>query len=359
MFTFTSTSALLTVLLHRYSNILPYDRTRVTLSRRDGRQAESTYINASWVSEPVSSSHNAPPRRWIAAQAPLDHTIHDFLSMFLEPPVTIQSEGTDTTMHSALAPRIMIMLTACTESGREKSARYWPTRVGETASFAYHTPVPVTSRRHEPSMQSGTLQSIDLTFVASSVSSETDAKRKRGWRTNRLRLRSSDRSAEIDHVEFLGWQDHGIPDAPEDLLSLLRHISQLRSAHDPSTPIVVHCSAGVGRTGSLIAVSSLISLHEAMRDSSLSTVLDRLRDKSAESPLGPLSSPTPGSKSDMSSLAKKLTGSDGHAPAENDALDAVAVVIDCLREQRTMMVQTDGQVQYVYDCIAAWHKEQR
>ena len=156
------------------------------------------------------------------------------------------------------------MLTACTEGGRAKSYRYWPERVGEKLIFSHRVTSEPVRPHHTGDWVDGYLPPITVEYVSSEASSEADAASGKGWRTNILRLSQEGRkSVEIRQIEYLGWQDHGVPSSPVEVLDLVRYVESI--VHDPQEPIVIHCSAGVGRTGTFIAISALLPLLQRLR----------------------------------------------------------------------------------------------
>ncbi|KAK9896664.1 phosphatases II [Cystobasidium minutum MCA 4210] len=359
----------LNAMRNRYSDIVPYDATRVLLG---GQSPENSYINASYIREPSKASTAKSARTWIASQAPTRETVHDFLSLFLKVPEAPSSPSLLPT-----PPRVILMLTACRESGREKSARYWPSSVGETIKVQHRTPVvvsPAASRyvRPEVEWRDGPDPPIQVTFVSSKPSSNADEKRDIGWRTNELLLLSGDRKTTIYQIEYLGWQDHGVPDSPEEVLDLLKHVNALldkTSAQDSPGSLVTHCSAGVGRTGSFIAIAWLASILEDLIPHD-QTRLEVLREQAQQSPLGPLPAiPIPSSAGNVGEKARGLLPSflhkNDHQIKNNGTTDAtskstledfdfVMATIDNLRDQRTTMVQTSSQVAFVYEVAKTW-----
>jgi protein-tyrosine phosphatase len=138
------------------------------------------------------------------------------------------------------------------------------------------------------------------------------------YKRNELHVRYADAEPiAIDHLECLSWHDHGVPEDPDDLLALLDAIGD--GANEP--PTLVHCSAGVGRTGTLIATSALLGALPALRRAA--RVSDPLLLRPPE-----ISQP-------------------GLPPLRGiDLRDPVALVVDHLRAQRCMMVQTKARLGY-------------
>lgn len=196
-----------------------------------------------------------------------------------------------------------------------------------------------------------------------------DSSDHRGWRTNALEISTEDggssggsksRRKTIHHVEYFGWRDHGVPQSAAEVFSLLKHLDSLRKGREDE-PVLVHCSAGVGRTGSLITLATLIDMLSAQNTiQSGQNIWEPLQDAVQQSPLGPLPPPPASSSVEPTShprllpsfLRRSPSPSAGH-PVE-ERFDPIMSIIDHLREQRTTMVQTDGQVEWLYKAAREW-----
>ncbi|KFZ55492.1 Receptor-type tyrosine-protein phosphatase eta, partial [Antrostomus carolinensis] len=188
---------------NRYNNVLPYDISRVKLS--DQNSATDDYINASYM--PGYNSKKA----FIAAQGPLPNTIEDFWRMIWEK--NIYS---------------IVMLTKCVEQARTKCEQYWPDK------------------------QSKSYGDIIVTMVSEIVLPE--------WTIRDFTVEKSNtpESHAVRQFHFTSWPDHGVPETT-DLLINFRHLVHEYSSQNPiDSPTLVHCSAGVGRTGTFIAIDRLI-----------------------------------------------------------------------------------------------------
>ncbi|KAM9266906.1 receptor-type tyrosine-protein phosphatase eta [Cariama cristata] len=188
---------------NRYNNVLPYDISRVKLS--DQSCATDDYINANYM--PGYNSKKA----FIAAQGPLPNTIDDFWRMIWEK--NIYS---------------VVMLTKCVEQARTKCEQYWPEK------------------------QSKSYGDIIVTMVSEIVLPE--------WTIRDFTVEKSNtpESHTVRQFHFTSWPDHGVPETT-DLLINFRHLVHEYSSQNPiDSPTLVHCSAGVGRTGTFIAIDRLI-----------------------------------------------------------------------------------------------------
>ncbi|XP_035981236.1 LOW QUALITY PROTEIN: receptor-type tyrosine-protein phosphatase beta [Fundulus heteroclitus] len=230
---------------NRYNNILPYDSTRVKLSYVDDDPC-SDYINASYI------PGNNFRREYIATQGPLPGTKDDFWKMVWEQNV-----------HN------VVMVTQCVEKGRVKCDHYWP-------------------------FDQDPLYYGDLIvqMLSESVLPE--------WTIREFRICSEQQLSFVRLVRqfhYTVWPDHGVPESTQSLIQFVRTVRDYVNRTPGSGPTVVHCSAGVGRTGTFI-------------------VLDRV----------------------LQQLDTR------------DTADIYGVVFD-LRLHRSHMVQTEGQYLYLHQCI--------
>ncbi|XP_051854662.1 receptor-type tyrosine-protein phosphatase C isoform X3 [Antechinus flavipes] len=195
---------------NRYIDILPYDHNRVELSEITG-DAGSDYINASYV------DGFKEPRKYIAAQGPREETVDDFWRMIWEQKVTV-----------------IVMVTRCEEGNRNKCAEYWPTMEKDTQIYG---DVIVKINEHK-TCPDYIVRKLNIT---------------------NKREKTSGR--DVTHIQFTSWPDHGVPDDPHLLLKLRRRVNAFSNFF--SGPIVVHCSAGVGRTGTYIGIDAMLEGLEA------------------------------------------------------------------------------------------------
>uniref|UniRef100_A0A674HHS7 Receptor-type tyrosine-protein phosphatase C n=1 Tax=Taeniopygia guttata TaxID=59729 RepID=A0A674HHS7_TAEGU len=190
---------------NRYIDILPYDHNRVELSEMPGDPG-SDYINASYI------DGFKEPRKYIAAQGPKDETTDDFWRMIWEQKATI-----------------IVMVTRCEEGKRNKCAQYWPSMENGTATYG-DIIVKINESKTCPDY---VIQKLHIT-------------------NGRERTAGRD----VTHIQFTSWPDHGVPEDPHLLLKLRRRVNALSNFF--SGPIVVHCSAGVGRTGTYIGIDAML-----------------------------------------------------------------------------------------------------
>ncbi|XP_078074286.1 receptor-type tyrosine-protein phosphatase C isoform X6 [Mustelus asterias] len=194
---------------NRYVDILPYDYNRVQLSSVPGEQG-SDYINASFIDGFNES------RKYIAAQGPKEETSNDFWKMVWEQKATI-----------------IVMVTRCEEGKRPKCVQYWPNLDDESKTFGDLT-VRISEEKWCPDYV------IRKLFISHKEKTP---------------------EREVTHIQFIRWPDHGVPEDPHLLLKLRQRVNAFRNLF--SGPIVVHCSAGVGRTGSYIGIDAMMQGLEA------------------------------------------------------------------------------------------------
>ncbi|CAI5659103.1 unnamed protein product [Oreochromis niloticus] len=209
---------------NRFSNVLPYDWCRVKLTTSDP-DGISDYINANYM--PGYSSN----REYIATQGPLPSTVNDFWRMIWEQRV-----------------KRIIMVTNCIEGGRTKCEQYWP---ADSKPCLYG----------------------ELLVTMRSEQQETN------WTLREFNLKDRKTSEErtIKHFHFTAWPDHGVPECTEVLIQFRGLVRQHIEREGGKAPTVVHCSAGVGRTGTIISLDVLLQQLEKEQAVGINAFVHKMR----------------------------------------------------------------------------------
>ncbi|XP_065344384.1 tyrosine-protein phosphatase 4-like [Cloeon dipterum] len=186
---------------NRYGNLAAYDSSRVKLELLPGDE-NSDYINANYI------DGFERPKAYIATQGPRVNTLDDFWRMVWQEKVPL-----------------IVMVTNLLEGGKNKCEKFWPDNNQE-----------VTHGRI-------TVRTVDKEVNADYVSRVLYVSCNN---TNRL----------VQHLHYTVWPDHGVPLYPQSMAVFVEKIAEKNYAH----PILVHCSAGVGRTGTMILIDACLRM---------------------------------------------------------------------------------------------------
>ncbi|KAF9923925.1 hypothetical protein FBU30_006041 [Linnemannia zychae] len=290
-------------LKNRYNNVWPFDHTRVKIKQLE-HNSDDDYINASLLTPPFGR------QSYIATQAPLPSTFLDFWKVIWE-----QNS------------RVIVMLTKEVEMGRIKCHTYWPTI-------------------QEPVLDLGNIQ---VTFMSECYPYSESA----SILVRQVRLRHMGLPQEpertITQLQFTGWPDFGVPETPLEVLQLFE-LTELYNSIGPiatvstepllAGPIVVHCSAGCGRTGAFCVIDSILSELKYHPESILGSRLSgdyQIRRQQSHFEKAPEVITIRENKSDEISIE-----------------DVVFATVIKFREQRLSMVQCLRQYVFCYEAIL-WH----
>ncbi|PFH55771.1 hypothetical protein XA68_17648 [Ophiocordyceps unilateralis] len=364
---------------NRYKDILPFEHARVRLQNRPADSCD--YVNASYLE--ASRSH----KRYIASQGPLPATFEDFWTVIWEQDV-----------------RVIVMLTAESEGGQLKCHPYWKGR-----EFGAMRLRPLSEKRASLDMD----KHRDGTCAACSAA---EFGRKRANTTTTLEASATPGCAncqgqgqgqgeapyvvirkfalahaahpfapmrEITHLHFPAWPDFGTPAKPSHLLALVELANLMHRAARPvetaslmsddympaswydepenetqPRPMLVHCSAGCGRTGTFCAVDTVIDMLKRQRQAKLAASRDACAMDQDDEAVSPRSSNQAGS------IGPFVPGG-GHAPVQevagldgswlrDETEDLIQSTVQDFREQRLSTVQSLRQYVLCYETILEW-----
>uniref|UniRef100_A0A452URC1 Tyrosine-protein phosphatase non-receptor type n=1 Tax=Ursus maritimus TaxID=29073 RepID=A0A452URC1_URSMA len=207
---------------NRYKDVLPYDTTRVLL------QGNEDYINASYVNVNGINLVN----KYIAAQGPLPHTCAQFWQVVWDQKLSL-----------------IVMLTTLTERGRTKCHQYWPDPPDVMEHGHFHI----------------RCQSEDCTLA---------------YVFREMLVTNTETGEEhtVTHLQYVAWPDHGVPDDSSDFLEF---VNSVRSLRVDGEPVLVHCSAGIGRTGVLVTMETAMCLTERNLPVYPLDIVRKMRDQRA------------------------------------------------------------------------------
>lgn len=207
---------------NRYTNILPYDHSRVILRSNSQIVQTGDYINASWIS--------GYGLRYIAAQGPTEATISDFWHCIWQENI-----------------RLLIMVTGLVEVGRRKCHQYWPNDIRGIEKFG----------------------NFSVELMSEQVLAHY------ALREIKIRLGSYEPRI-VRQMQFQSWPDHGVPTRPTGLLHFVRRSAQL---NPDNYPVLVHCSAGSGRSGCFIVLDWMLRMADSEGLLDIFNTVKELRNK--------------------------------------------------------------------------------
>lgn len=211
---------------NRYSDILPYDHSRVTLNRK-ANATSSDYINASFITD-----HDPRNPVYIVTQGPLHNTVADFWQMVWE-------QGSV----------VIVNLTKLTEGGKTVCQRYWP----EEGSERYHS--------YEVHLVSEHIWCDDYLV-----------------RSFYLKNMTTGETRTVTQFNYVTWPDLGIPAAAKTLLDFRRKVN--KSFRGRACPIIVHCSDGAGRTGTYCLIDLVLNrMNKGAKEIDMAASLEHIRDQ--------------------------------------------------------------------------------
>ncbi|XP_011404665.2 PREDICTED: receptor-type tyrosine-protein phosphatase delta-like isoform X2 [Amphimedon queenslandica] len=217
---------------NRLHNALPYDHNRVKLTKIPG-EIGSDYINASFIDGYKAKNC------YIAAQAPKDNTLNDFWKMICEQQVSV------------------IVMLANTEEKEQfvMSAQYWPYKRGEELAFGSASVTLQLTNHQEDYIH----RQLRVTYTPRDTPPETRV---------------------VHHFSFTSWPRSGAPSNGSGMIDLIDQV-QKRQQQTGNKPILVHCSAGIGRTGAFCALSIAIERVKVEHIVNIYNIVKHLRTQRA------------------------------------------------------------------------------
>ncbi|VDI22601.1 receptor-type tyrosine-protein phosphatase T [Mytilus galloprovincialis] len=206
---------------NKYKNVFPYDETRVILDLQPGK-AGSDYINASFI------NGYGKVKKYIAAQGPLESTINDFWRMIWQ-----YDCGK------------IVMLTNVFELGKPKCKQYWPDPETKTKKYG----------------------STEIVLIDEDVYSD--------FTIRTLKIVKENHSKTVKQFHFTAWPDKDVPKYASSIVHFRHKV--LSSKVSPNGPIIIHCSAGIGRTGTFIALDYIVNETKDLKYIDVFTCVETLR----------------------------------------------------------------------------------
>jgi protein-tyrosine phosphatase len=266
---------------NRYLNVQAWANSRIRLKVPHG---ECDFINASPIL--LEDSRTGAKTRYIATQGPKDgfHLAHFWHMVF----------------HESDEVSVIVMLTQAFEAGKEKCAQYFPLHLEDPVMKLSMDPSDPASSDEDSNEE----EEVDTHGSGSVTLLESYFDESCRSEVRKLELQFGSESKIVWHFLFAGWADFSKPEG-EDREALLQLFHQTAAKTSPENPRIVHCSAGVGRTGTFIALDHLLR----------------------ELDSGELLSP------------------------DNFNEDPVFDIVNQLREQRMMMVYNEMQLHFIYEVL--------
>eukprot|EP01097_Dermamoeba_algensis_P011403 TRINITY_DN882_c0_g2_i1.p1 TRINITY_DN882_c0_g2~~TRINITY_DN882_c0_g2_i1.p1 ORF type:complete len:419 (-),score=57.77 TRINITY_DN882_c0_g2_i1:237-1493(-) len=314
---------------NRYANVLPLEESRVKLPLLEGI-ANSDYVNANYIDGLIPSSSHA----YISTQGPLETTLADFWRL-------VWFENV----------HVILMLTKLVENDRAKCFRYFPQQKTKDLLEVDGFKIQLVSKEK--------IENSHL-VVRSLVLTET----------------KSQETRKVTHLQYIEWPDHGLPSSTKTFRELMNLADE---ANQKGGPFVVHCSAGIGRTGTFCTVHSVIK--KLLFDVEQFTKAPPEKDSTSRarklsgpviqpgfptqsnetqklkvfasslarpvSPVSPPMSPKPFLTSSTPANHSSTISPSVEAAAAEPCIDILSTVLH-MRKQRVGMVQTREQYEFCY-----------
>ncbi|ODH20562.1 hypothetical protein ACO22_05860 [Paracoccidioides brasiliensis] len=333
---------------NRYNNIYPYDHSRVRLQGVPNGMCD--YFNASFVQSSRSQ------KRYIATQAPIPGTFNDFWRVVWEQDI-----------------RVIVMLTAESEGPQVKCHPYWkagdygPLQV--KACTEKRIPLTISPQSKQQHQRSPSAQLTTNNINTTNSDSVTPFVTIRHLTLAHTSFPFQP-IREITQLQYAHWPDFGTPAEPAHLVRLIEEVNRVAEttngdvgnemmtlAPEPEKQrrILVHCSAGCGRTGTFCTVDSVVDMLKRQRMAALAS-------KTSSTSASVMTSPTAmETSSAMSTNMVEGEIEDGEERGGGnddwlcrDDIDLIAATVEDFRLQRLSMVQSLKQFVLCYESVLAW-----
>uniref|UniRef100_A0A914MIY3 protein-tyrosine-phosphatase n=1 Tax=Meloidogyne incognita TaxID=6306 RepID=A0A914MIY3_MELIC len=343
---------------NRYRNVLPYDQNRIKL--QSASSEHEAYINASPLELPFAK------RNYILTQGPLPNTTGDFWQMIYEQNVSI-----------------CIMLSKVMEKSFVKCHSYFPHKDSPKSKFdrfeclLEHEEIrpnyiirrlclkPLDSFKQNKKTATNNFVTPSNSPTKSVGSDESGGGVEGGENigTTNLLDNSEDKSRIIHHFQFTTWPDFGVPEDTDQFLEFLEEVRRTRemllttstqnqkeiisleaegSSQSNNPPIVCHCSAGIGRTGTFVIVDSVLSMIEMNRINK-QNLLNLENNNGATN----------------NSQILTLNKEEGAKHQQKQNLNSLESLVVFIRKHRMGLIQTPQQLRFCWKTIVDWINKQQ
>ncbi|KAK4570432.1 hypothetical protein LTR86_002512 [Recurvomyces mirabilis] len=362
---------------NRYNNIWPFEHSRVKLGGLP--KSDCDYFNANYIKAAWSN------KRYISTQAPIPATFADFWNVIWQQDI-----------------RVVVMLTAEKEGAQVKAHNYWSEkRYGplhleflseKRASLEPARIHNAQKKRPQPPKRTSTKSSLPGIPLAP-IDSSQDKHSEQPYVTVRKFSLNHERypfepMREVTQLQYSSWPDFGAPAHPAHLLGLVeqtdavvRASNKTHNSQNPDSdgerPIMVHCSAGCGRTGTFCTVDSVIDMLKRQRISQRERAGTEPMDIDERAPARPLHSGAKAAKIEKKSqqggaagggegsFFSSLLDPSAHQGesidgpwVQSDDVDLVEKTVEDFRSQRISMVQSLRQFVLCYESVMEWLVDQ-
>jgi len=215
--------------MNRYKNILPNPHSRVNL-QLIGDDPTTTYINANYI-----TSIDGGQRDYIAAQGPKPDCVLPFWRMLWQEDI-----------------KVIIMVTGLIERGKSKCSRYWPDRV------------------YRGNGAEGVIKYGNV------VVKVVSAKQRAGYKVAELEATVGSETRTVMHFWFDSWPDFGVPSSSTAVTDMLQVANKYDPVHE--NPWLIHCSAGIGRTGTFIGIDLGMKMVEKLNAVDTIMLIEKMRN---------------------------------------------------------------------------------